>query len=561
MAIPESASDTDPDAAARWWMDGVVYQVYPRSFADSDGDGVGDLPGLIDHLDHLAGGADSLGVDALWLSPIYPSPMLDGGYDVMDYTSVDSVFGTLADFDRLIEACHRRGIRVILDLVMNHTSDLHPWFVESRRSRTGRHADFYLWRDPSGWDRDGQPEPPNNWLSWFGGSAWAWEPRREQFYLHTFLPEQPDVNWRSPELRAEMWSMVSGWLDRGVDGFRLDVFNAFIKAADMPSNPEVAAGGAIAWDGQEHRYDKDQPEMLELLAEFRRIVDARPGTATVGELFANGIEAAVGYWAPRHLVFDWILIETPWSAASFREAIAAREAAWSDRWPATVLSNHDRSRHVSRYLETLGRSDDETADAVAKAAATIELTLRGTPFLYYGEEIGARDITVPREEARDRAAIQMAGWWNRDGCRAAMAWSGDGSAGFTSGEPWLPIPSDAAWRNVEHQRASEGSVLAHYRRLLALRRESAVLRAGELDLVDVGDPDVLAYLRRAGDEVALVVVRFGLRGGEVELASAAGPWRVVLSSHDLATPTVTSRLALRPLEAIILEPAANTIHG
>jgi alpha-glucosidase len=552
--MDRSASASDLDDASRWWLDGVVYQVYPRSFADSNGDGVGDLAGLIDHLDHLAGGPNSLGVDAIWLSPIYPSPMLDGGYDVTDHTAVDPVFGTLADLDRLIEECHRRGIRVILDLVMNHTSSLHPWFGQSRQSTTGPFADFYLWRDPSGRDEDGQPEVPNNWLSWFGGSAWEWEPLREQFYLHTFLPEQPDVNWRSPALRTSMWSMVRGWLDRGVDGFRLDVFNAFLKAAEMPSNPEAAARGSMPWDGQEHRYDKDQPELNDLLAEFRAIVDARPGTATVGELFTSGVQAAVSYWAPRHLVFDWILLETTWTAASFRAAIAAREAAWSGRWPTIVLSNHDHSRHVSRYMDTLGRRDRATADALAKAAATIELTLRGTPFLYYGEEIGAQDIAVPRSRARDRAAVRMADWWNRDGCRAPMAWTGDAKAGFTSGRPWLPIPPDAASRNVEQQRASESSVLAHYRRLLALRRASTPLRTGELALVDVGDPDVLAYLRRAGDEAALVVVRFGLRGGEIELPPAAGPWRVVLSSLDLATPKVGSRVEVRPLEAIVLEP-------
>ena len=561
MTIPGSASAADPDAAARWWRDGVVYQVYPRSFADSNGDGVGDLPGLIDRLDHLAGGPDSLGVDALWLSPIYPSPMLDGGYDVMDYTAVDPVFGTLADFDRLVAESHRRGLRVILDLVMNHTSNEHPWFVASRQSRTGPFADFYLWRDPSGWDADGRPQPPNNWLSWFGGPAWVWEPGREQFYLHTFLPEQPDVNWRCPELREEMWSMVGGWLDRGVDGFRLDVFNAFLKAADLPSNPEIPAGGSIPWDGQEHRYDKDQPDLHELLSEFRRIVDARPGTATVGELFTSGIETAVSYWAPRHLVFDWLLLETAWTAADFREAIAVREAAWSDRWPTIALSNHDHSRHVSRYLETLDRSDAATVDAVAKAAATIELTLRGTPFLYYGEEIGEQDISVPRSLARDRAALQMADWWNRDGCRAPMAWTGDAAGGFTSGEPWLPVAPDAASRNVERQRASESSVLAHYRRLLTLRRESAALRTGDLALVDLGDPDVLAYVRRAGDAVALVVVRFGLQGGEIELPPDAGAWRVVLSSHDAETPTVGSRVTVRPLEAMVLAPVAPTIPG
>ena len=547
-----SQSARDLDAADRWWRDGVVYQVYPRSFADSNGDGIGDLQGLIDHLDHLAGGPDSLGVDALWLSPIYPSPMLDGGYDVMDYAGIDPVFGTLADFDRLVEGCHRRGIRVVLDLVMNHTSDQHPWFVQSRRSRTGPFADHYLWGDPSGWDADGRPEPPNNWLSWFGGSAWEWDPGREQFYLHTFLPEQPDVNWRSPALRAEMWSMVTGWLDRGVDGFRLDVFNAFMKAAELPSNPEIAGGGPLPWDGQEHRYDKDQPELHELLAEFRQIVDSRPGTATVGELFTNGIEAAVSYWAPRHLVFDWLLLETTWTAASFRAAIEVREAAWAGRWPAIVLSNHDQSRHVSRHLQTLGRHDSATADAVAKAAATIELTLRGTPFLYYGEEIGAQDISVPRDQAQDRAAVRMPDWWNRDGCRAPMAWTGDVKAAFTTGEPWLPIPSDAASRNVADQLASDDSVLAHYRRLLALRRGSPALTTGDLSQVDVGDPDVLAYLRRAGDEVALIVVRFGLQGGEIALPAFAGPWTVALSSLPGVAPTVESRLVVRPLEAIVL---------
>ncbi len=558
MAIPGSASAVDPDAADRWWQDGVVYQVYPRSFADSNGDGVGDLPGLIDHLDHLAGGPDSLGVDAIWLSPIYPSPMLDGGYDVMDHTAVDPVFGTLADLDRLIEECHRRGLRVILDLVMNHTSDQHPWFVQSRQSRTGPFADFYLWRDPSGWDRDGRPEPPNNWLSWFGGSAWAWEPRREQFYLHTFLPEQPDVNWRCPALRAEMWSMVRGWLDRGVDGFRLDVFNAFVKAADMPSNPEIAAGGSIPWDGQEHRHDKDQPELHELLAEFRGIVDARPGTATVGELFTSGIEAAVAYWAPRHLVFDWVLLETAWTAAAFRAAIAAREAAWSGRWPTIVLSNHDHSRHVSRYLHTLGRrrSGDGRCRGEGRRDDRADAARDAVPLLRGGDRrAGHRRSRASR--AQDRAAAAMAGWWNRDGCRAPMAWSGDASGRLHDRRA---VAADPAGRGVAERRASSGhrsdSVLAHYRRLLALRRGSAALRTGELALVDVGDPDVLAYLRRAGDEVALVVVRFGLRGGEIELPPAAGPWRVVLSSHDPATPTVGSRLAVRPLEALVLRPDA-----
>jgi alpha-glucosidase len=260
-------------------------------------------------------------------------------------------------------------------------------------------------------------------------------------------------------------------------------------------------------------------------------------------------------------VFDWILIETEWSAAAFRAAIAVREAAWSDRWPVTVLSNHDRSRHVSRYLETLGRHDAETADAVAKASATLALTTRGSPFLYYGEEIGALDINVPRDQAQDRAAAQMDDWWNRDGCRAPMSWSDGPQAGFTDGTPWLPIASDVASRNVVRQRASEDSVLAHYRRLLTLRRGSAPLHSGSLELVDVADPGALAYLRRAGDDTMLVVVRFDQRSGEVELPPSPTPWRIVLSSHDRETPTVGSRVRLRPLEAVVLQPVADTMGG
>jgi alpha-glucosidase len=548
MTIPGSASAADLDAASRWWLDGVVYQVYPRSFADSNGDGVGDLPGLIDHLDHLAGGADSLGVDAIWLSPIYLSPMLDGGYDVMDHTAVDPVFGTLADLDRLIEECHRRRIRVILDLVMNHTSNLHPWFVQSRQSRTGPFADFFLWRDPSGWDRDGRPEPPNNWLSWFGGSAWEWEPG-EQFYLHTFPPEQPDVNWRCRSSRGDgRWS--------GAGSTAASMGSAPTAQClpqggrEMPSNRR-SRRAVRSWDSQEHRHDKDQPELHDLLPSSDASSTPGRGRATVGELFTSGIEDAGALGAAPPLS-DWVLLETSVDGGVFRAAIAAREAAWSDRWPTIKASNHDHSRHVSRYLHTLGRRDRATADAVAKPP-TIERTLRGTPFLYYGEEIGAQDIAVPRSRARDRAAVAMAGWWNRDGCRAPMTWSGDAKAGFTSGQPWLPIPPDAASRNVERQRASEGTVLAHYRRLLALRRGSAALRTGEPALVDVGDPGRPRLSPRAGDEAALVVVRFGLRGGEIELPTAAVPWRVVLEPRP-GHAHESARVAVRPIEAIILQP-------
>ena len=299
-----------------WWQRGVVYQVYPRSFADSDGDGVGDLPGILAHLDHL----ESLGVDALWLSPIYPSPGLDLGYDVADHSAIDPLFGSMDDFDQLLAAAHGRGIAVVLDLVLNHTSDRHHWFVNSM-ARADAKADWYLWRDPSGW-RGKRPLPPNNWLSFFGGSAWTWVPARGQFYMHTFLSEQPDLNWRNPGVREAQLEVARGWLERGVDGFRLDVFNTFFKHADLPSNPSSATRAQTPpWATQVHLHDRDQPELAGFLDEFRTMVDAEPGRMTVGELFDDQIEVAAAYSAPRHLIFDWTLVETPWQATALVQAI------------------------------------------------------------------------------------------------------------------------------------------------------------------------------------------------------------------------------------------------
>ncbi len=307
----------EPAFGDDWWQQGVIYQIYPRSFSDTNGDGVGDLPGVIKHLDHLV----ELGVDALWLSPIYPSPGRDVGYDVSDHETIDPAYGREADFDRLVNEAHRRGLRVVLDLVMNHTSDEHRWFQASRVSRVGEYADWYLWRDPAGYDADGTPLPPNNWLSYFGGSAWAWEPLRAQFYMHTFLAEQPELNWRNPAVEAAQFRMVRGWLERGVDGFRLDVFNVFLKHPDLLANP--VREGLLAWDRQEHLYDRDQPDFPDLIARFRAILDEQPGRMSVGELFASEAERAVALTSERHLVFDWTLLAAPWSAEAF-SAVAMR---------------------------------------------------------------------------------------------------------------------------------------------------------------------------------------------------------------------------------------------
>ena len=533
-----------------------MYQIYPRSFADGNGDGVGDLAGIVEHLDHLNDGTrSSLGVDAIWLSPIYPSPDFDFGYDVSNYVDVDPRYGTLADFEAVVAASHERGIRVILDLVLNHTSHLHPWFEASRAGREGPYADWYIWRDSPGRTALGGRRRPNNWRSWFGGSAWTWDETRQQFYMHTFLPEQPDLNWRNPDVRAALLNVVRTWLDRGVDGFRLDVFNVYFKDAAMRSNP-MRFGRRGAWSWQRHVYDRDQPELAEALRELRALVDSYGSTMTVGELFDNSVVAAAAHAAPRHLIFDWLLITTPWSASRFRAAITAREAAFGqDRWPANVLSNHDQSRHATRFAPPSVSVAE--GDARARVAAALLLTLRGAAFMYYGEELGMRDLVVPNAVAFDppaRRANLLFPWWNRDQSRAPLSWRGGPGGGFTTGRPWLPVAPDATDRNVARQSAEPDSILSFYRKLIWLRRETPVLGLGDQAVVDVGDDDVLAYLRRLGGASALILLNFASRSATVDVTppGAGGGWTVALSTHDRedAEP-LPSRVTLAPLEALI----------
>jgi alpha-glucosidase len=534
----------------------VVYQIYPRSFADSNGDGVGDLVGIIDHLDHL--GPDGLGVDALWLSPIYRSPGLDLGYDVSDHERVDPLFGTEEDFDRLVDAAHERGIRVVLDLVMNHTSDAHRWFQSSSAARTGPYADWYLWADPAGVADDGTPLPPNNWVSFFGGPGWRWVPSRGQFYFHTFLVEQPELDWRTPAVEVAQFAMVRGWLARGVDGFRLDVFNAFLKDPELRSNP--VRPGATAWSRQIHVNDRDQPDLPELIGRFRAIVDAEPGRMSVGELFDGTIETAASLTTERHLVFDWELVMTEWSAAGLRSAVAAREAAFGpERWPTAVFSNHDQPRHVSRFggsLDAAGR------DAVARASAVLLLTVRGTPFLYYGEELGLGDVDVPPEESVDRPAARVDPefhWWDRSCCRMPMPWSPGMAAGFTTGRPWLRLSPDVTTRNVEVERTDPHSVLSFYRRLIALRAATPALQVGSLRLQPGEEVGVVAYTRETEEQVVLVAINPTSDTVRWPLPDVPGVrgWRLALttmaSDATADQPAAGSHMVLAPNEAVILE--------
>jgi alpha-glucosidase len=542
-----------------WWQRGVVYQVYPRSFADSNDDGIGDLPGLIDKLDHLNDGTErSLGVDAIWLSPIHPSPGFDVGYDVADYDAIDPIFGTLDDFDRLVTEAHGRGIRIMLDLVMNHTSSAHRWFEESRRDPSGPYGDWYLWRDGVR-DRFGRVAKPNNWTSFFGGSAWTWDEVRQQFYMHTFLPEQPDLNWRKAAVREAMLTMVRGWLERGVDGFRLDVFNAFFKEEALLSNPRRYRGRR-PYDRQVHLYDKDRPELAEFLTEFRALVDSFPERMTVGELFSGDPALAPKLSAPRHLVFDFELIRQRWDAEAFAQASEKHEERFrGDAWPTIVLSNHDQSRTASRLAPG---ADDSTSDQVARAAAVLELTLRGTPFIYYGEEIGARDVPVPWDEIIDppakrggRLVRRLAPWWNRDQARSPIPWGGDGpNGGFSKGRPWLRMAPDIDTRNVAVQDGDPSSVLSTYRTLVWLRRRHPALQVGTYRRLRGTSRDVYAYERATAEESIVVAVNFGDRPTPLRIRTGRR-WTVLFDTNPeraAAELAGDDQLTLAPNDAIVL---------
>jgi alpha-glucosidase len=489
-------SDLD-DPPPPWWERGTVYQIYPRSFQDSDGDGVGDLAGIEQRLDHVA----SLGVDAIWLSPIFPSPMADFGYDVADYCGVDPMFGDLATFDRLLAAAHARGLKLLLDFVPNHSSDQHPWFRASQSSRTDPKRDWYIWRDPA---PDGGP--PNNWISDFGGSAWEYDATTEQYYLHAFLKQQPDLNWRNPALKAAMLDVMRFWFDRGVDGFRIDVLWHIIKAEGLPDNPHNPywRPGITERDRLIQRHSTDQPEAHAIAAEMRALADSygANGQARVliGEIFLPNERHARWYGSVErpqvHLPFNFQLIENEWDAASLRRVIADYEASLPPHgWPNWVIGSHDAPRIAARVGE-----------AQARVAAMLLLTLRGTPTLYQGDELGIGRVDIPQERVRDPQELRQPGIGiGRDRSRTPMPWDAGAFAGFSAVEPWLPLNPDWRTRNLATQEEDSGSMLMLYRRLLALRHAHPSLAVGDFALVDAA-PDVLAYERRYGAQVLRVAL-------------------------------------------------------
>ncbi len=501
-------------AQGDWWRHGVIYHIYPRSFADSNGDGVGDLAGITSRLDYLNDGTpDSLGVDAIWLSPFYPSPMRDFGYDVADYTGVDPLFGTLEDFDTLAAEAHARGIRVIVDLVPNHTSDQHPWFVESRGSRDNPKRNWYVWAD----SRHGD-QPPNNWMSAFprAGRAWTFDQRTGQWYLHSFLPEQPDLNWWSPEVRAAMDEVMRFWLDRGVDGFRIDVVHRMAKDPELRDNPlievdaddpnGVVRAQRLASTGVQ-LYDEDWPEVHEILRRFRRTLDSYDDRMAVGEVYLLDLRKLARYYGTGrdelHLAHNFVFLHQPWKPQAFRSVVDEYAGLLpANAWPAQFLGNHDHPRVATRYDE------GGNGPARARVAAMMVLTLRGTPFVYYGEELGMVDGEIPPDRVVDIDG--------RDPERTPMQWDASPGAGFSPevpgrprAEPWLPVAASAPRRNVEVERGDPRSMLSLYRRVIWYRKGSAALRKGGYRSLPDAPESLYAYLREAPEERLLVALNFG----------------------------------------------------
>ena len=520
-----------------WWQRGTIYQVYPRSFMDGNGDGVGDLRGILARLDYVRW----LGVDALWISPIYPSPMKDFGYDVSDYTGVHPMFGTLADFDELIQAAHGREVKVILDFVPNHSSDQHPWFIESRRSRDNPKRDWYIWRDPAPGGG-----PPNNWLSCFGGSAWELDRATGQYYYHAFLKEQPDLNWRNPAVVEAMMDVLRFWLERGVDGFRVDVLWHLIKDEEFRDNPPNPSWreGMDPFQQLVPVQTTDRPEVHGVVTRMRKLFDEYEDRVIIGEIYLP-VERLVQYYgadlAGAHLPFNFQLISAQWDARHLEKLIHEYEAALPQgAWPNWVLGNHDQHRIASRV-----------GAAQARVAAMLLLTLRGTPTLYYGDEIGMHDVEIPPGRVQDPFEKNVPGkGLGRDPERTPMQWSAGRHAGFSPAEPWLPIASDYARVNVEAQRDDPASILTLYKRLIGLRRGAAALEVGRFEPYEA-EGDLLAYIRRAraGESDFLVALNLGPQPQRLR----SPPGRIALSTClDRGGERVSQTLELRADEGVIV---------
>ncbi|TCL74685.1 alpha-glucosidase family protein [Rhizobium sp. BK251] len=533
-----------------WWRGAVIYQVYPRSFQDTNGDGLGDLKGITRHLGYIA----SLGVDAIWLAPFFTSPMADMGYDVSDYCDVDPIFGTLADFDEMMSEAHRLGLKVIIDQVISHTADRHPWFVESRSSRVNPKADWYVWANPK---PDGTA--PNNWLSIFGGPGWEWDGVRRQYYQHNFLTSQPDLNFHNPEVQDAVLDAVKFWLERGVDGFRLDTVNYYFCDKLLRDNPPAIPDEDIAgldapetnpYGMQHHLYDKTQPENISFLKRFRALLDRYGGRATVGEVGdgARSLKTVAAYTSggdKLNMCYTFDFLGPEFSAKHIRRCVSAFQEAVTDGWVCWAFSNHDVMRHVSRFALT-----EEERPRIAKLAISVLASLRGSICLYQGEELGLPEAELAFEDLRDPYGIRFwPAFKGRDGCRTPMPWeAAKVHAGFTSAEKsWLPVPYEQAALSVDVQEADDNSVLHHYRRTLSFRRQHSSLLDGDLTFVETGK-DVLAFTRHKGGETLLFV--FNLTRVPVKVALPKGiAVKEILSIPGFVPAQATSGISLDALDA------------
>ncbi|MGB7130865.1 MAG: alpha-glucosidase, partial [Candidatus Sulfotelmatobacter sp.] len=498
IAAMNALAQESPSSVAQdrdWWKHAVFYEIYPRSFADSNGDGIGDLNGITSKLDYLK----DLGVDAIWITPCFPSPQVDFGYDVSDYLNIDPMYGTLADFDKLAREANKRNIRIILDFVVNHTSDQHPWFLDSKSSRTSVHRDWYIWRDGKG-----PGQPPNNWVSTFGGSAWKFDPTTDQYYYHFFYPQQPDLNWRNPAVKDAMFDVTRFWYKRGVAGFRLDAVDALFEDPNLRNNPILKPGkNAFGDPFEQNKYNTKLPEVHEALRGLRTIADqynavliGETWTADIAELnqyYGNGNELQL----PMDFLFTMVNKLSP---AEFRKQIAEINSA--SGWPTFVISNHDIARSYDRY------GDGKHNDQIAKLMAALYLTLRGTPIMYYGEEIGMK-TTPPTRKEDVKDPIGRTGWpkeKGRDGERTPMQWNSSENAGFTTGKPWLPVPPTYKTHNVAVESKNPDSILEFYKRVLQLRHSNSALLHGNYTPINEDDPSVLSYLRLYRNQGVVVVL-------------------------------------------------------
>jgi alpha-glucosidase len=545
--LPSAAAQAVDSEGHQWWQHAVFYEIYPRSYADSNNDGIGDLNGITSKLDYLK----QLGVDAIWITPCFPSPQVDFGYDVSDYEDIDPMYGTLKDFDRMQSEAKKRNIRIILDFVINHTSDKHPWFIDSRSSRTAVHRDWYVWRDGKG-----PEQPPNNWDSTFGHSAWQLDPKTGQYYYHYFYIQQPDLNWHNPKVESAMFDVTRWWYKRGVAGFRLDAVDTLFEDPDLRDNPILPGTNKYGDPNMEDKYNKKLPEVHDVLQGLRKVADQH-GAVLIGETYTNDIAELKQYYGEHNnelqMPMDFMFMEVnKVSAPNFRKQIAAVNSAGG--WPVYVLGNHDKVRSYVRY------GDGQHDDAIAKLMASLYLTLRGTPIMYYGEEIGMTNNDPKRkEDVRD--PIGVTGWpeeKGRDGERTPMQWNDTDNAGFSKANPWLPVPDSYKTHNVAAELKEPGSVLEFYKQALALRHQNRALLDGEYIALNEDDPNVLSYLRKYKDDAVLVVLNMSSEPHKAsfDLASqgfSSAKVKTLLTTAGSETAPDISQLSLEPFGVYIAE--------